>query len=153
LENPYKPPGSHVADAAELARGPRPQPVRRAIIAFWISWTLGLLTLLPGVREGVWDNPELPAGVTLVISIVLGAFSAWLIVMVGRGHNWARWTWVIFVALTYFLMAADPSGWERQGQLAFGVDVMTAVLELWGCYLILTGPGGAWFTRGARRSV
>ena len=152
MENPYKPPDAHVADAAELARVPRPPEVRRAIIAFWISWALGLLTLIPGVREGVWDNPELPAGVTLAITIVFGAFSAWMIVMVGRGHNWARWVWVVFVALTYLLMAVDPTGWDKQGHLAFGVDVVTAVLEMYGSYLILTGPGAVWFAPAPQRA-
>jgi hypothetical protein len=150
LENPYKPPKAYVADAADVARGPRPSAVTRAVIAFWIGWVLGLLTLIPGVRENVWDNPEIPAGAIFPIATVFEAFSAWLIVMVGRGRNWARWTWVALVALTYLLMAADPSGWEKQGPVALGVDFATALLELYGCYLILTGPGAAWFTRGAR---
>ena len=150
MENPYKPPEAYVADAADVARGPRPPAVTRAVIAFWVGWVLGLLTLIPGVRENVWDNPEVHAGVTLAIATVFGGLSAWLIVMVGHGRNWARWAWVILVALTYLLMAADPSGWERQGLVALGVDFATAVLELYGCYLILTGPGAAWFTGGAR---
>jgi len=51
LENPYKPPEAYVADAADAARGPRPPAVTRAVIAFWTGWVLGLLTLIPGVRE------------------------------------------------------------------------------------------------------
>lgn len=149
MQNPYEPPQAHVADAADIVRGPRPQAVRRAVMAFWIGWTLGLLTLIPGVRENVWDNPEIPAGVTLAVAIVFGAFSAWLIVMVGRGRNWARWAWLVYIAVTYVLMASDPSGWERQGPVALAADMMSLVLDGYGCYLIFSGEGARWFSGGA----
>ena len=147
MENPYQPPQARVADAAELARGPRPPAVRRALIAFWIGWVLSFLTLIPGVREGFWDDPEVPVAVPLVMAMLLGTFSAWIIVMVGRGRNWARWTLVVYIALTYVLVALDPAGWEKQGPLALGVDAVTLVLDLYGCYLILTGESARWFTR------
>ena len=151
MENPYKPPEAYVADAADVTPGPRPSAVTRAVIAFWTAWALGVLTLIPGVRENVWDNAEIPAGVTLAMAIVFEAFSAWLIVMVGRGRNWARWTWVVFVVLSFLLMAADPSGWETERPLALGADVVTLVLEIYGCCLILIGRGAEWYTSGAQR--
>ena len=147
MENPYRPPQSIVADAKEAPRAPRPPGITRAVIAFWISWGLGLLSLLPGVREGVWNEAEVPLAISITLGVVLAVFSGWLILMVSRGRNWARWTLVIYTAVSWLLLLADPDALQAQGALAVAIDGLTLVIEIYACLRLLFGEGAEWFRK------
>jgi hypothetical protein len=145
VQSPYQPPQARVADAAEVARRPKPPAVRRAVLVFWIGWALGVASLAPGIREGVWDSDIVPVAVTVGIAGALSLVSAWLIVMVSRGRNWARWTLVVYIGLTWALLASDPQSLVEQGPLALAIDGFIFVMDLYGSVLILFGAGAAWF--------
>jgi len=147
LENPYRPPQSIVADVKEAPRTPRPPGITRAVIAFWICWGLELLSLAPGVREGVWSDAEVPLAISITLGVVLAVFSGWLILMLSRGRNWARWTLVIYTAVSWLLLLADPESLQAQGPLAVTIDLVTLVIEVYACLRVLFGEGVEWFRK------
>jgi hypothetical protein len=149
VENPYRPPQSSVADTDDAPRRPRPPGVTRAVTAFWIAWVLGLVSLLPGVREGIWADADVPLAFSMTLGALLAGFSAWLIVMTSRGRNWARWTLVIYTAVTWLLLLTDPDALSAQGTLAVAFDFATLAVEIYACCLVLFGQGVEWFRKPA----
>lgn len=116
-------------------------------MAFWLGWILSLLSLLPGVREGMWNEAEVPLAVSVTLGVVLALFSGWLIVMMSRGRNWARWTLVIYTAVSWLLLLADPDALQAQGPLAVTIDLATLVIEIYACLRVLFGEGVEWFRK------
>ena len=146
MENPYQAPQSHVEDPEE-PRKPKPSAVRRAILVFWIGWGLGLVLLLPGVTSELPEGSEVPAALIFGLQAVFAALTAWLIVMTSRGRNWARWVLVIYVALTWSVLALDPSAFLNEKPLAVAIQGFVLVLDVYGCILLLFGAGAEWFRR------
>ena len=147
MENPYEAPHARVEDPAEPPRGPKPGAVRRAILVLWIGWVLGLLLLVPGVSEELPDTPEIPAAAILALQLAFAGVAAWLIVMTSRGRNWARWTLVVYLALPWSVIALNPSALVDEKPFAVAIQGFNLVLDVYGCILLLTGAGAAWFRR------
>ena len=116
-------------------------------MAFWLAWIIGLVSLLPGVREGVWNEAEVPLAISITLGIVLALFAGWLILMMSRGRNWARWTLVIYTAVSWLLLLADPESLQAQGALAVTIDLVTLVIEIYACVRVLFGEGVEWFRK------
>jgi hypothetical protein len=47
----------------------------------------------------------------------------------------------------WFVLAADPSTSLSQGRIAVAVDALSALGELYGCFLLFFGSGARWFKR------
>jgi len=114
-------------------------------MAFWLTWIIGLLSLLPGVRDGLWNDDEVPLALSITLGVVFAVFSAWLILMTSRGRNWARWALVIYTAVSWLLLLSDPDALRAQGTLAVAIDAAMLFIELYASFLLLFGEGVQWF--------
>lgn len=151
-QNPYEAPESRVADpiAPEV---PRPAEVTRAVRILWISLAASLVTMLPVIRGNWWaaeGGDSMPdAGPVIVgFALLMFAVSAWLVWMVSRGRNWARWTLLVLFVVGWLFLLTDFSRSITETPLAALADALIAAAEVWACYLLFSGAGAAWFARG-----
>ena len=68
-----------------------------------------------------------------------------MIVLVGRGVNWARWLMLASVALGWLVLLFDPAYSLDQGVVAFTVDVAASIVEVYAMYLLFSGEAKRWF--------
>ena len=155
--NPYKPPEATVADRAS---SPRPPQVARACWILWAMLIIGLISLHPSIRGEWWTSPGgvesveaeagAAAGVVLAIGVALGilltlAFAG-LLVLVGRRHNWARWTLLVYLVLGWVLLALDlPTAVNEAPPAAIVIDLLSAAAEAWAVDLLFADPAAQWF--------
>lgn len=146
--NRYEPPGAEVADP-QTPHSPVPAPVRSACLLILGGMGLSLLTLIPGVRVA---DPEVEALSPWVEAAWVGVFvllTVWLLVMIQRRKNWARWTMLALLGLGWFAIAWEfPEGFMRS-PIAGIVDVAVTAMELYAAWLLFSGPAARWF-RGER---
>ena len=153
--NPYKPPDAIVADRASR---PRPPQVTRACRILWAMLILGLVSLHPAIRGEWWTSPEgVESGeaggapdVVLAIGVALGVLLtvafAGLLVLVGRRHNWARWTLLVYLVLGWVLLALDvPTAVNETPPVAIAIDLLSAAAEAWAGFLLFADPAAQWF--------
>lgn len=142
-ENPYAPPQAPVADAA-LPPMDKPEQVSRAVMLFWISLGLGVIS-----TAFQWEYLTSLAGVgfALYVQAFTVAIYSWLIYKISRGRNWARITFLVllligiipFLSQLPLLFARSPAA----GVIAFG----QSALQIWALYLVFSEPGRRWFRR------
>ena len=142
--NPYRPPDAVVTDRAPQ---PKPPQVRQACRILWAMMVLGLISLHPSIRGEWWAAPsgveaaDVPgaAGIALAIALTLGIaltlFFAGLVVLVGRRHNWARWTLLVYLVLGWVVLALELPTSVMETPLAATIDLLSAAAEAWACYL------------------
>lgn len=150
--NPYEAPESRVADPI-VPDVPCPPEVTRAVRILWISLAASLATMLPVIRGNWWapdggENAPDAGPVVIVFALVMFALSAWLVWMVSRGRNWARWTLLGLFVIGWLFLLTDFSRSLAETPLAALADTLIAAAEVWACYLLFSGAGAAWFTRG-----
>lgn len=146
MDNPYRAPASKVETHSVDA--PPPPSVTRAVWLLWASMIVGILSMVPGVRRGIWDEIDGAAMIAMVvIAFVLYALLAALIALTHRRHNWARWVLLALLVLEWMLMLAEPESTLAQGPLAVAIDAVISAAELLACYLLFTGAAREWFAR------
>ena len=118
---------------------------------------LGLISLHPSIRGEWWASPsgvestDVPgaAGIALAIGLTVGAaltvFFAGLVVLVGRRHNWARWTLLVYLVLGWVVVALELPTSVTETPFAAALDLLSAAAEAWACYLLFADPAAQWF--------
>ena len=136
----------------------QPQTVRHAEQALW-AWTAW--TCLFGIYQSWSSIPEIEAMLSgqlqgmfeitpqqLLEWIIAGyaglfAASAWIVLKIGAGKNWARNS-----LLWGFIIQAIYTAWPPYH---LGMDVLTGIpdfgLQIYALYLLYTKPGNDWFHR------
>jgi preprotein translocase subunit Sec61beta len=136
----------------------KPKTIRHALLALWI-WTAW--TFVFGVYQSLSDMPELENTINgtfketidinpnsvLLAGIagygLLAAATAWFILKIGQGKNWARASLLVSFIIDAALTLAPP----YHGFVRFLWDVPDLALQIYALYLLYTAPGKAWFTR------
>lgn len=153
--NPYAPPAAPVNEVVVESPPPkRPWPVTWAVL-------LGMLSLAAGTPDLVLDilseDPEQPVDElypTLMfgfLALILGLI-VFLLIMISRGHNWARIVYTVLAALGIVMAFFDlPASF----QLAWYYGVLyllTTLLDVATVILLFLPLSNAWFRlAGARR--
>jgi hypothetical protein len=149
--NPFKAPRAVVADTV-IAPDPTPPPesITLACRLLWATVIVDLLSLIPGVRTGFWDdNGAAPAAVAvaLVVVAVMTGIEIWLIRLVGRRHGWARWALLAYLIAGWVMTFSDFSASIAQGMAAVLVDLVTGLVEMFAIGVLFLSAGRRWFAR------
>jgi hypothetical protein len=151
--DPFKAPTAQVADRdtePERNQPPRPASITLACRLLWATIALGLLSLIPGVRHGLWDDyANSPVAVLLVLAVIafMTGIEIWLIRLVARRHGWARWALLIYLLAGWLMTFSDFSGSIEQGMAAVLVDLLTGLAEMAAVGLLFLSSGRSWFGR------
>jgi hypothetical protein len=143
-DNPYQPPEAEVRDAPPRRLvAARPRQIVQAIALLWVSTSLGVASgYLEAQRS---PDPWASVAVMLLTMLVLLAV---LTVMLWRGRNWARLTYLILVALS---LASLISSWgivERPA-IEVALEAVSFVADAGSFFLMFTKPGSLWFQYAA----
>lgn len=142
--NPYQPPGSDVADPP-VRRSAVPAPVRSACLLILGGMGLSLLTLIPGLRV---QDPELPPMPLWAEALWIGFFvglTVWLLVLIQRRQNWARWTMLVLLAIGWIAIASDFPASFMRSPVAGVVDLAVTAMEAFAAWQLFTGAARRWF--------
>jgi preprotein translocase subunit Sss1 len=120
----------------------RPPAIERAVMLLWVAVAIGVVSSLLSLTM-------LGASFSGLLATIIGlAITAFLIIKVGEGRNWAR-----IVLLVLF--AIGLVGFVVAGGLSFGVAPFLTLIGLvqlgiegYALYLIFTPPGSDWFKVG-----
>jgi hypothetical protein len=143
--NLYAPPAAAVADPV-APREARPLEVVRAVRLLWISLAIGVIGLIARYLL------ELSIGLIAYLLISAGArylISAWIILRIAGGHNWAR---IVFLVIYLAGLGYMIFNWHSYAQLFTGEQPLTALelaaktlLDLGAACLLLTPRANRWF--------
>jgi hypothetical protein len=129
-----------------------PVQVSRARFLLLASFALGFLGFIPGI------NPEpMPAGpgllVAVVIVVILCALYLWLVTMLYRGKNWARWTMLAFLVFSWAMDAANFTAQFARSPIAGIIDFASFAMGLVACWYLFLSAGARWYAaRSASRA-
>jgi len=141
-----------VPTKAPPAERTTPAQVKRAVACFVASVILALIASLVDFNEP-HNNMAVPGffGMDALFIIVF-----WLVIYkIGKGRNWARITYLVLtvVGIMSTLLAQLPGASPPPSALDLAFDVVTTLLDLYGLWLVFTGPGSSWFARRVSRKV
>jgi hypothetical protein len=150
-DDPYKAPRAHVAD---IEPGPdlasRPPSVTLACRLLWATLALGLLSLIPGVRNDLWTEfDKVPGAIVFMIGFVavMTLLEAWLIRLVSRRQGWARWALLGYLIAGWLMTFSDFSVSIDQGMAAVIIDLVAGFGELVAVGLLFLSGGRLWFAK------
>lgn len=152
MENPYTPPSTTVEDPVQYL-GPRPAAVTLAAKLMWAALLVGLVSMIPGVRNGAYDGSDIPIWVTVVLTGVFFALYVFLIRRILQGRNWARWTLIGLHVVSWIVLLTDSAALRAEGVLANALDLLIMALEVYGSILLLWGEGGKWFQKKSNSAI
>jgi hypothetical protein len=144
IENPYAPPKSNVVASHGRVEKTKPRQVTYAVWLLWMSILLSIPTSIFEFDRTQQDRP-LPETGLIVSFLLIYALEVALVLLISRGRNWARITFLALVALAIvsasrgvFLILSYPVS-----QLALNAGILAT--ELAAIYLLFTPPGSRWF--------
>lgn len=143
--NPFAPPGAEVADPASGQPSP-PVQVKRACQMIVATMVVGIITLFPGVRVPAADDPPVPFVFSLVLIVLFGGLTIWMIIQIMQGRNWARWAMLFFLGTGWILVGPELADDFYRSPIAAAVDAISIPVEAVACWLLFTGAGGQWFS-------
>jgi len=142
----YAPPGAAVKDVAhERLLAQRPVQVQVAVIALWT------MMAVPGVPI-VWHEYNQASALApgaglfvIVVSAVMFSIAALLTWFVGRGRNWARICYLLFMLLSLgaYIFSFDQLLKEPLWVLAG--NLLSTLVDLLALALLFFGPSARWF--------
>jgi hypothetical protein len=143
--NLYAPPGATVADPVE-PREERPIEVTWAVRLMWTSLAVGVITVLGPYLL------QISVGLLLYLLIAGGiryVISAWIILKIARGRNWARF---LFLTVFIFGLGSMAVKWQVYSQVITGKNTLTAVtfvaktlLDIGAACLLFMPRANRWF--------
>ena len=122
----------------------RPLRVSTAVTLLWASLALGIVTSLLDVR---FLTSVAAPGFTVGILVVVFLVTAWLVVKISAGRNWARLTFLVLFLVGAVPYALSLAAMFERRALAGAVSVVQFALQICALYLIFTRPGADWFSR------
>ncbi len=142
--NPFQPPRADVEDPSS-GFGPRPDSVKHACAIVLISFAIGVLTQIPGVRPEPLGEAEIPFWINAALFLVFGALTLWLVSAVYSARNWGRWSLLVYLGLTWLLGVGLVMGDLQSTPILALIDLACIGMEVVACGLLFFGPGGKWF--------
>jgi hypothetical protein len=134
----------------------KPTSIRHAEIALWlyIIWagcygTFDMLRQLPQIEDVISTqlsdfvsfSPEFLRKSVLAGSAIFVVVSAFVLLRIGAGKQWARSTTLWGFVLSMFFMAVPP----YKEPLEYATDVPSVLLQTYALWLLYTSPGKIWF--------
>lgn len=116
----------------------------QAVRLLWISFLLGL----PSFIHVFGDAQDTGGVVTLVIVTAILVFSAYLIVCIQGGRNWARMAWLVLFLFSVAAAVFVPAS-ESATPLEDVCGWVSTVLDVVSMVLLFTRPGSLWFRPAA----
>lgn len=144
IENPYAPPKSNVVAGFRREVEAKPKQVTYAVWLLWISILLSIPTSIYEFdRIQEWSR-LVEIGLIATFVLMYGLEIA-LTLLIGRGRNWARITFLVLVALSFASVLPGLPVFLTYpvSQLALNAAILAA--ELAAIYLLFTPPGSRWF--------
>jgi predicted membrane channel-forming protein YqfA (hemolysin III family) len=123
----------------------RPRQIVQAIALLWVSTSLGIAS---GYLEAQRD-PDPWAATAVMLLTMLGVLGV-LSVMLWRGRNWARLTYLILVAMSLASLIASWGVAERP-PLEVALEAVSFVADAGSFFLMFTQPGASWFESAAEQ--
>jgi hypothetical protein len=147
--NPFQPPAADVADPSPVY-GPVPQQVKWACWLILLSLAIGVATLIPGLRPLPPGEEEAPLWLSILLVLILGGLTVWLVTKVQAARNWARWILFILLATGWALgFMFFPDDLALSPFFA-SVDLVCVLLEVVACCLLFFGGNARWFKASSR---
>jgi hypothetical protein len=121
----------------------KPIEVTRAVQLLLAALAIGVIQSVVRVSQLHLPGPALL--VALAVAVVFFGLYLLFIVLISKGMNWARYLYLILVALGLpFTIPAYLA--ELRRSVVFGaLSILVAVLQLAGCYLLLKKNSNLWF--------
>lgn len=141
--NPFAPPNSNLTRPPD-APAVVPREIFNAIYLLTVSWVLGLLTLLPGIRVERPEDAEVPLIVIVLWVGFISALMFWFLYSLYRRRNWARWAILALCALGWWSTGTDLQENFTQSPLHALIEIVSVALDLAACRLFLLGDGARW---------
>ena len=129
-----------------MADAPVPKRPRQINIALVLMWG----SLIGGMVYGFADVANETDEVAVFGALIFGGAVTLILIVplvfIALGHNWARWTWAVFLATGWVLTFVfwDESFGSLNDVL---VQALFAALDIAAVYLMFSGPGAGWFKR------
>jgi hypothetical protein len=144
MSDPFSPPKSPVEMPVVIV--PRPAKISLAVNLLWITVALSVVTLIPGIRDGLWDDQSGFSFVIMLVimAIIFGLYGV-LIYFIGQGHNWARWLSFVLFLVGLISIYGDPDELITQGGLAVGMELLISALEICAFVLLFQKSSSRWF--------
>ncbi|MEJ0063141.1 MAG: hypothetical protein WDO70_08050 [Alphaproteobacteria bacterium] len=136
----------------------KPKNVLYAELALW-AWTVWMCVcgiyqawvsigdlekMIAEQLQGMIEvDPESLMWTAVIGYAMLGAGSAWIVLKIGEGKNWARISVVLSFALDAIWTAMPP----YRETLYYLLAVPDIGLQIYALYLLYTWPGRAWFDK------
>jgi len=148
-DDPFRAPKARLSDAdtgPDLAA--RPASVTLACRLLWATLIIGALSMIPGVRTGLWSGVGENAGAgafALGFIVAMTVLEAWLIRLVSHGRGWARWLLLAYLLAGWLMTFSDFSESIGQGMAAVVIDLSTGIAEVVAICLLFLSNGRFWF--------
>lgn len=144
--NPYSPPRSEVFDLAPTPddeRMDRPRHVFIAVAMLWVTLIMQAAGLAFMWRLYQIAPPEYLAmfGVTTAVWVL----TAWLVAMLERGRNWARFTYLVVVPLSLPFVLLQLGFTATASPLAALLMLLQLPVQIAALIMLFIKPAGAWF--------
>lgn len=120
----------------------KPSQVTLALQLLWGSVGLGVFEFL--FRWPNIDNAA-PLSFVLVVAIATTALVSWLIVMIGRGRNWARIVYLVVFLLGVPLIAFGLTEELTRRPVIGLINLAQMALQAVALVLLFRPPGSSWF--------
>jgi hypothetical protein len=124
----------------------RPNDIREACRLILGAFVIGLVSLWPGLRAEPEGESAPILVITILIVLAFGALTVWLSRKIWLGKNWARWAMLGYLILGWALAVSDFETEMARSPISAIIYVVTALMEVFACWLLFFGAGARWFT-------
>lgn len=130
-------------DTAEVI-AQKPAQIVMATRLLWFTLALGVVN---SALE--WQFLTSTTSVGLLVSTQLLTFAvvAWLTIMISRGRNWARITFLIMSIIGLPVVFMQFQAMFARSPISGAISVLQLLLQIGALYLMFSEPGRRWFRR------
>ena len=143
--SPYAPPSSRVADHT-LESIPRPKQVTTAVGLLWAVFVLDIpSSYLAASRDPETGFHPLSIAIVVIVSLLVAA----LIILIYRGHNWARILLLAWFGIGSVAMLMPRDQPVPAGALENALTAVSLLVNVVALYLLFSRPSSSWFGRSS----
>jgi hypothetical protein len=139
-------PPTKASSEPSSTRKARPNDIREACRLILGAFVIGLVSLWPGLRSETEGESAAAVVITALVVLAFGALTVWLARKLWLGKNWARWAMLGYLSLGWVLAVSDFEAEMARSPISAIIYVVTALMELFACWLLFFGGGAQWFT-------